>query len=58
MLQLKFMMYWEMRLQSLVNEEKSIGTYEIDLECRDSFQAEFTSTDYRQVLLLRLRRWC
>ena len=38
------MMFWEMRLQHLVNEEKPVGTYEITWNAdATSYQAEFIS---------------
>ncbi len=42
---------------TLVNQEKPIGTYEITWYA-ENFRVEFISTDYKQVLLLKLRRWC
>jgi hypothetical protein len=47
-------------IETLINENKNTGTYEITwyAEMQRTYQAEFISIEYKQVLLLRLRRWC
>ena len=46
---------WVYEDETLVNEEKEMGTYEIEWNAI-VYQAEFISIDYKQVLLLKQRK--
>ncbi|MCK7521846.1 MAG: hypothetical protein MZV64_31295 [Ignavibacteriales bacterium] len=43
-------------IETLVNEEKPAGTYEINLGMQDSYQAAATSIDYKQILFMRTKK--